>query len=232
VFRHFSRAALSSCVLWLLVSHSPSFCADFLQQTLSQPNNSVFTIQRDGAIQDGCADKQPNDQSIDISIIQFNDDGSFAKPRQLQAALSCITHARRENPNGALVVLLIHGWHHSASWNTRTNKGDSNFAEFRRVLMTLALREAERYVPGPAGRRVVGVYIGWNGDPTKGMLSHMNEILSFWNRYKVATRIAQSSNIRQALGAVIDQTKETLDSKVTAQSPLVMIGHSMGAMFL
>jgi len=205
----------------------------------AQPEpQSVFTVQKDGKTQPGCTASLPNDQTVDVSFIEFSDDGSFVKPRQLDAALACITQARRQNSNGALVVLFIHGWHHNANWNTQTNGGDAHFADFRRVLMSLALREAERYMPGPAGRRVVGIYLGWNGDPKQGLISKLTDYISaaayasFWDRYKVATRIAEGVSIRQTLSAVIDRAKEPLPTGATPDSPLLMIGHSMGALML
>lgn len=192
--------------------------------------NSVFTVER-GGVHSGCIDSKPNDQSIDISTIEFEDNGSFSKGSQLDAAVGCIDHARSENPNGAIVVLFIHGWHHNAAWDPGTNGGDPHFMEFRNLLMSLALREAERYFSGPAGRRVVGIYVGWNGDPKQGMLHHLHEDLSFWNRYEVASRIAGSADMRQMLASVIDHTKQSVNS-AQVESPLIMVGHSMGALIL
>lgn len=233
MFRRFSRCVAICLSLVLLPAlQSVTAHADSLGDTAPQPSGSVFTVQRNDNVTSGCADSQPNDQSIDIGIVEFNDDGTFAKVGKLDAALSCITKARRQNPNGAVVVLFIHGWHHSATWNTRTDEGDAHFAAFRRILMSLALREAERYTPQAAGRRVVGVYFGWNGDPKEGVLYRINENLAFLNRYKVAVRIAERPNIRHALASIIDRTKATLESTSTPESPLVMIGHSMGALML
>jgi hypothetical protein len=146
---------------------------------------SAFTVQRDGKVSRGCADSQPNDQSIDIAHIEFNDDATFARAGQLKISLDCIANARRKNRNGAVVVLFVHGWHHNAAWNPATGVGDEHFMQFRRILMSLALREAERYGIGgiPAGRRVVGVYLGWNGDPQSGFYAwiakHVHTITSF-----------------------------------------------------
>src|SRR5437868_3968686 len=115
---------------------------------------------------------------------------SLVLDKDLTAATETIT-AARTNPNGAVVVCFVHGWHHSARWDFSDDSGDAHFAAFR-VLRSLTLRKAERYFTDPAsgGRRVVGVYIGRNGDPTcrwtnAGALTHV----SFWNRYRAAKQI-------------------------------------------
>ena len=203
--------------------------ADAAGDTGREPIGSVFTVQRNGTVQPECKKRRPNDQSFAVATVEFNDDGAFAKAGQLDAALSCITNARRQNRNGVLVVLFIHGWHHNAAWNTQTNEGDAHFSEFRRILMSLALREAERYAPkGAGGRRVVGIYFGWNGDPEAGP-----SWPSFQKRSRVAVDIAKSTEIRQALTSIIDATKRRLASTRThEESPLIMIGHSMGGLIL
>jgi hypothetical protein len=85
---------------------------------------------------------------------------------------------------------------------------------------------------------VVGIYLGWNGDPKQGLISKLTDYVSaaayasFWERYKVATRIAEATSIRQTLSAVIDRTKEPLPTGAIRESPLLLMGHSMGALML
>ena len=43
----------------------------------------------------GPVNSKPNDQSVDVAIIEFTDDGSFTNEDQLNKALGCITTARR-----------------------------------------------------------------------------------------------------------------------------------------
>ena len=140
------------------------------------PNGSVFCVDRENnCVRAGRGNEHPNHQSFDVAIIEFQEDGSFADPDQLIAAVKCIEAARDANGNGALVMLFIHGWHHSARWDTdkygsdwdAESGDDQHFRQFRRVLMGVAVREAERYLKAEEGaRRVVGIYLGWNGDPT------------------------------------------------------------------
>jgi hypothetical protein len=86
-----------------------------------------------------------NQASFEVATIAFDDGGDLADPRAVGDAAACIERARKGNPNGAIVVLFAHGWHHGPDWS------DTHFASFRRVLASLALREAERYGASAAG---------------------------------------------------------------------------------
>ena len=134
------------------------------------PNGSVFNVVRwdeafpKGRVRQGPGEPEP-DQSFDIAIIEFTEDGGFVdQGQQLTAATKLIEGApngnpngvteaaRKGNPNGVLVVLFIHGWHHGAAWDYATsakdwNAGpgpndDNNLHSFRHLLMSLAVRES------------------------------------------------------------------------------------------
>ena len=198
------------------------------------PAGSVFTVDLHEGVQTGWVDRPANDQLFDIAVIEFNDDGSYVDRSQLSAAAERIQQIRHadNNKNGAIVVVFIHGWHHDARWDVGTNDGDSHFKAFREVLRSLSLREAERYLPEPGGRRVIGVYFGWNGDPAGSRLRSTRWLThsSFWNRYRTAKRIADSEDIRNGLQAIVAATKDPIEAR--PESPLIMIGHSMGALML
>lgn len=177
---------------------------------------------------------KPTGIYYDIAFVRFEDGGNASDSQELQAATQCITDARASNPNGAIVVVFIHGWHHSARWD------DEHFELFRKMLKSLAAREAERYAPSgrPADRRVVGVYVGWNGDPVGVHVSALGGPFtnaSFWNRSKQAETIGSGHDLTHALGSLIAATKDPLtlqQSVQSVESPLVLIGHSMGALIL
>jgi hypothetical protein len=212
------------------------------------PSGAVFTVARElvpsppseyrEKVSLGREDRPPSDPTFDLAVIEFNDDGSFVDAGQKRAVADCIAAARRSNRNGALVVIFIHGWHHTARWDPSEGSGDTHFAAFRKVLMSLALREAERYRPeGPIGRRVVGVYLAWQGDPTSWFgllretwLTHF----TFFGRYGTAKRIGSGDALRMTIREIVDCTKgppprETPDQP---ESPLTLVGHSMGALML
>src|SRR5436309_7399114 len=146
-----------------------------MSKSLLYPSGSVFTNRevggdvRKGWVDDvsvGCTDEKANQEAFNVAVIEFNDDGSSVDEAQLNAATQCIKVARASaKNNGALVLCFIHGWHHNAEWNIKTDSGDSHFHGFREVLKGLTLREAERHLTNDpdGGRCVIGIYIGWNG---------------------------------------------------------------------
>jgi hypothetical protein len=204
-------------------------------------SDSVVTIDRAQGVQSGLAAHQPNEQSYDLAALRLDDNGELMDPAELEAIEDCIARAR-SNPNGAVVVLFVHGWHHSADWRRTDDTGDEHFRKFRTLLMALTLREAERYFGGPngSGRRVVGIYVGWNGDPLDSWIpaSDLTTNFSFWNRYSVARRIGDGDPFRDALRRIVAATKGPLPPGTVASdltvptSPLVLMGHSMGALIL
>jgi hypothetical protein len=194
-------------------------------------HGSVFQVRR--ADLDRSGQDYPEDQSFDLAIVQFLDDGSLTDPTQLKRATEAIEAARRLYKTGAVVVAFIHGWHHDADWDIDAAGGDQHFMDFRRVLMTLALRELER---GPdRRRRVVGVYLSWNGDPDGSLFGKGSSLrnLSFWNRLRTARKVSRQEDIRRTLTEIVAHTKQTLDDHPDLpSSPLILVGHSMGALIL
>jgi len=213
------------------------FTPQAMEQAIAQPN-SVFTVNIGSGIHSGQLVREPNHASYDVAVVRFKDDGNFLDIAELSAATQAVKQAR-DNLNGAIVVLFIHGWHHNAAWEISSDSGDSHFAAFRRMLAFLALREAERYFVFPGGRRVIGIYVGWNGDPEDswlargGVLTH----LSFWNRYATARQIGDSDSILRLVRGIVQATKqsrpvEERKGRAEVDSPLILIGHSMGALML
>jgi hypothetical protein len=104
--------------------------------------------------------------------------------------------------------------------------------------MGLAVREAERYLSttGEAsGRRVVGIYLGWDGDPNSWFGSWLTRTeyathLSFYNRYQTAETVGGAGALRDALRSIVEVTKRPQQDR--PESPLVLSGHSMGALVL
>ena len=83
-----------------------------------------------------------------VAVVQFEDDGRYAKPPQIEAALDAIRTVRQSNLDGAVVVVLDHGWHQTADWKRTPSTlatdtdGDDQFHSFRLILESLALRES------------------------------------------------------------------------------------------
>ena len=237
------RAFMASVSALAMTSILPSFAKEDtdskgnMSMIPSEPGaGSVFTIDiQKNMATEHWVDETANTQIYDVAKIEFEDDGSFGLKVQLDFALERIKKIRlsEKNTNGALVIVFIHGWHHSARWDVVSNTGDDHFAAFREVLKRLALREAERYPRGQSGgRRVIGIYLGWNGDPAKSVLSTVPLVRhhSFWDRYSVAKSIASGENVQEALRSIVLATKEPIASR--PESPLILVGHSMGALML
>jgi hypothetical protein len=98
--------------------------------------------------------------------------------------------------------------------------------------MRLAAREAERL---GGWRSIVGIYLGWNGDPITGMGSWLSgwryaTHLTFWDRYQSAVAIGSARSIQDTIRAITNATKAPLQGM--PESPLIFVGHSMGALIL
>ena len=152
----------------------------------------------------------------DLCIIEFDDEGEFWDNRQLVDTLRLIHKRNAESPNGIVVPIFIHGWKNNADW--LREDGD-----LRTIAADLARSAGMLSAPDqPTPRRVVGVYIGWRGDTTKGSLLKQ---VTFWNRLLASDRVA-SINLKETLVKVMLTAKQRPDSKV------VMYGHSMGGSIL
>src|SRR5439155_11564055 len=197
-----------------------------MSKSLLYPSGSVFTNRHGGAdvtqgwvdnVSVGWTDEDPSQAVFNVAVIEFGDDGSCVDEAQSQAATQCISEARASarNPNGALVLVFIHGWHHNAEWNTKTDGGDRHFHGFREVLKALTLREAERYLSSGSygGRRVIGIYIGWSGDPPDSRLKRIPVLtdLSFYERMRTAGEIGSAPPIEKAIQEIVLATKRPLD---------------------
>jgi hypothetical protein len=189
----------------------------------------LFETGRDSSVA-GCELRNRADLSMAVGIVEFNDDGSFSDSSQLPVILDCITESRRHNGNGVIVLAFAHGWHHNAAWDIEHDSGDLHFKAFRRVMMSLVLREAER---NQSARRVIGVYLGWRGKASEGLLSSISDYLTFWSRLNTATRIGNGEAIKNTIRGIVETTKGKLSGEFEApDSPLIFAGHSMGALLI
>ena len=177
-----------------------------------------------------------------LGIIEFDDQG-LAYRRQMNSVLSNINKLERD----MLMVVYMHGWHHSAK------PGDRDIRKFRRFLMALSKSEnkvtesAENYLSEVLNedrdtnpREVVGVYLGWRGESL--WVPYLNTI-TFWNRKDVAQRVGQGgvTEVLARLERIIqwkdrDQTciknkQEPGDEQECPRrnrNKLIVIGHSFG----
>lgn len=139
--------------------------------------------------------------------------------------------------NGLSVVVFVHGWHHNA------DPKDTNVTEFRHLLRDIAIAEQGRKLdstePAKAGRRVVGIYIGWRGESIT--MPIVND-LTFWERKNTAERVSQGSVLEffSRMDMIRDRGRKGVpmadislkNSKSDSSSNIRMltIGHSFGGL--
>jgi hypothetical protein len=158
-----------------------------------------------------------------VRVIRLTDDGEFAN----HCELTDTTYAIRNHKGPELIVWYVHGWKHNA------DKDDSDVRHFKQLITELDKQQSKL---GEGNRRkVVGVYVGWDGAVGPCPLRH----LTFWNRKRAADRISQSSILTKIIAATKWARKQGLpgtESKewkeITARDVTVMIGHSFGARIL
>lgn len=154
--------------------------------------------------------------TVDLGVIEFDDQGVFWSVDQLEALLLRIKQRNDEVTTGIVLVLFIHGWKHNADPDRPSNM----LASFKDTLVSIAKKQL---VAGPRSPdRVIGVYIGWRG------LSADYPILrelTFWGRRATAERVA-SLIVRESLFRIILVTEER------PQSKCLFVGHSMGGIVL
>ena len=153
-----------------------------------------------------------------LTFLEFDEQGEMWSPAQLRAVLQQIEKAN-ENPNGATIVLFIHGWHHNASpKDEKAKKG--NIHGFKALLDNAARMARSR--DATWNRPSVGIYLGWRGETSRLPLLKM---LTFWGRGKAAKRVANVS-ATEAIVKIMAASKENSKTKT------VLIGHSFGGRIL
>ena len=194
-------------------------------------NNNVFTFGHEwrASVLESQLRRSVGDpigyEQFDLGIVEINDMGDFEDSSQLDAICQRIRDVRQHNSSGAIVVSFIHGWHNNADWD------NANLASFLRLLKALMCRETEFLQ-----RRVIGVYMGWNGDPTDGLGGWLSRIpkvkhCTFRDRYSAAGDIGKGDALSCSLVHLTTACKEAINVS-NPEAPLVMVGHSMGAFIL
>ncbi|MEM9547847.1 MAG: hypothetical protein AAGA77_17825 [Bacteroidota bacterium] len=161
-------------------------------------------------------------EQFDLGIIEVDEEGQLSHPKQLENIGDRIRSVREQDK--AIVVGFIHGWHNNADWDNAFLKS------FRKLLKALLVRELEAH-----RRRVIGVYIGWNGRSEEGFGKWIGRIplinvTTFRDRYRAAERTGQGEALSETLVELTSACKMPLGNSDPV--PLILIGHSMGAFIL
>jgi len=166
----------------------------FLAACASQPNHPSYFTQNAGvdclpALQATSDGPQPNqDGGYYLHVIEFDDQG-WAFPEKTREdvpppsptyRIDCaIRHLRAtiESARPALTFVYVHGWHHTAA------DSDDDLLKFKETLR-------EQYRRHGQERRVIGYYIGWNGESIDIPLLRQT---TFWGRKNAAHHVAEGS---------------------------------------
>jgi hypothetical protein len=168
---------------------------------------------------------KPSEYSL--RFIESDDEGWFWDHNQVDDAMRLIRAKAAERDT--IVVMFVHGWHHSAECC------DGYVEGFRNTLANL-------HTLSP-NYNVVGLYIGWRGRSLPGWLDY----LTFWGRKGAAERIGQNdlkefmARLQELFVQYRPDARRPRDSREqlapTAEGErnflgMVTIGHSFGAQVL
>jgi hypothetical protein len=148
--------------------------------------------------------------------IRFTDDGEFVQRCELEDAL---LELRSSMPR--LTVVYVHGWKHNAE------SGDEDLHRFQGWLNDLQDHEKKQPIGDPR-RRVLGIYIGWNG---KTMAPGINNV-TFWGRKKATDLIAHSGTVTMVISKIHSIDTQRRKNRAASADLTVYIGHSFGARIL
>jgi pimeloyl-ACP methyl ester carboxylesterase len=153
-----------------------------------------------------------------LATLEFDDHGEpWGRDSldQLMYTLDAVSGGFDEplQPQGAVVVVFVHGWKHNAHAN------DGNLISFRKLLTRLVQDERLREQP----RNVLGIYVGWRGDSLA--LPEPLKSLSFFDRYDAAARVSGPA-MTQTLFAIMKVVRRNPNSRC------ILVGHSMGGFIL
>jgi hypothetical protein len=156
-----------------------------------------------------------------LFFVEAGDDGELRQPAQLDAVLAAADGAAARA--GALVLVFVHGWQHSAA------PGDSYVCRVADLVASVEDMEASASrATGRPAREAIGVYVGWPGalypDDTA------NTVTTFWNRLGVADHLgAARTSLRPLLTGIASRLSASrLDRRADRRSMFVVAGHSMG----
>jgi len=161
---------------------------------------------------------------VSISVIELDDHGELWSRGQVNKALGVINQAQggTEGP-GAVVVVFVHGWQNNASHGNEDDP-NGNLYNFKETLRKVRALEMQSTAPNEVPRAVAGVYIGWRGEAIHPFLGF--QLLSFYNRYNAARRVAASPAPTEAILSVLKV------GSANPRSRTVVIGHSFGGLIL
>ena len=167
-------------------------------------------------------------------VIQVDDYGAFWDPEIPAQALEAIAHSARTT--NTIVIVLVHGWHHSAAPDDEFAMGFADALQaIRDTLQTNVggkpnpYWQARQILTGHGEVNIFGIYIGWRGSSLPATLNY----LTYWDRKHAAEQVG-NEDLREFL-LRLNLLYRTSYRHRTPSSPyvgLASIGHSLGAQVL
>lgn len=151
-----------------------------------------------------------------LGFVEFDDQGEPWAPAQAERVLETIERAN-QSPNGADVIVFVHGWKNNASPEQEAKEGYS-LNGFNKLLTDLTRLTRATFPTSPP--EVVGVFIAWRGQSAKALQN-----LTFWGRRKAARRVASPS----AAGTLFEILTT---ARANPKSRVGLLGHSFGGLLV
>jgi len=165
-------------------------------------------------VADPSAKRRPSGAGPLLFPIRLTDDGEYVKRCELTDALQEL-----RAPGPQLALVYVHGWKHDA------RPQDTDRLNFAKLLDLLYAREAQN----PHPRRLVGVYVSWNGQRSDVPIANN---LTFWGRKKAADLVTQSAIVTKIISAIDGIERKRLAANPAIDDVTIYIGHSFGARML
>jgi hypothetical protein len=191
------RSAVAVLVVMLLMSCGTTKNRSYQPSTVPDAESWVESI----PLADG--------GSVRVATLEFDEFGFLWRANQLENAIAEVTKANKDE-RGAIVLTYVHGWHHSALTQNRTDFLDH---------IVKPLAHDEWLWSGAKPRPIVAIYIAWRGALYPGWRDFLPR--SYYNRDAVANRIAPGA-AANVLVSLISTAKANHSTRT------VIIGHSLG----
>lgn len=146
-----------------------------------------------------------------VHFVEFDEFGNAESQQQFDAAVIAAEEIAHKQ---GVVVVYIHGWHHTA----RTN--DEDTLKFLDLIAETKVKD---------DREVVGIYVGWRGDSIDSNLllsKPFSYALTFWDRKSTAHNIGNGGGVTELIRTLSDIRTYYKESR------LMIVGHSFGGAIL
>ncbi len=150
------------------------------------------------------------DENYDLAFVEFSERGNVFDRGKMEEVIKYVDQQEQNAPNGIMLILFTHGWQNDAS-----KRPGNNVHNFRNMLKMVSTQFS-------AGKKVIGVYVGWRGLSTK---VYPFKLLTYWDR-KNAARQAGNGGVSELLLRLNEITKRGYGQN---HNTFIMTGHSFGA---